>query len=262
MDPTRFRQRVQNGDSLFGVAINYPAAGIIDTIGSMWDFLWLDGQHGQISSEQMLSLVRTADAVGVDTIMRVPGRETGIVGPYVDMAPSAVMIPMINTREDALAAVHATRFPPLGSRSFGGRRPIDTMDRTYYRGREPLVVAQIETPQAVENCDKIAGTDGIDMLMLGPDDLKTHLGLAIDCSVLDTPILLAAFEKVAKAASEVGKQAMCIATTPELANRAHELGYRIFVGGSDVYFLRRGSQESLQMLQSNIGCGNSRKQKT
>lgn len=257
MDPTRFRQQVQNGDTMLGVTLQYPTESIIETIGHVWDFLWIYGQHGQISYERMLSMTRTADLVGVDTIVRVPGGQTGVVGLYADMAPSAIMVPMINTGEEAHAAVNAVRFPPLGSRSFGGRRPIDTMGRTYYLEKEPLLVTQIETQQAVENCEEIAANDGVDILMLGPDDFKTSMGLSIDCSQLETPVLFNAFEKVAKAAENSGKRAMCIATTPELAKHAHQLGYRIFVGSSDAYLVRQGSQQSVQTLRSALDDGTS-----
>ncbi|MBN2296811.1 MAG: hypothetical protein JXM70_30580 [Pirellulales bacterium] len=252
MDPTQFRQHVQNDDTMLGMGIQYPAESIIESIGHMWDFLWLDGQHGQISYERMLSMVRTADLVGVDTVVRVPGHESGTLGLYADMAPSAIMVPMINTAEDARAAVEAVRFPPLGSRSFGGRRPIDTMGRTYYLEKEPLLIAQIETRQAIENCEEIASTDGVDLLMLGPDDLKTQLGLAIDSPLLDTPELLQCLNKVVRAADKAGKGAMCIATTPELLKYAYGLGYRIFIGSSDVYLLRQGSQESARKLRGAV----------
>ena len=257
MDPTRFRQRLKNDECMIGLAINYPAAGIIETIGRIWDFLWLDGQHGQISQDQMLSLVRTADMVGVDSLVRVPGRETGIVGPYADMIPSALMIPMINTPEDAAAAVDAAKFPPLGSRSFGGRRPIDMMDRHYYRGKEPVLVAQIETPQALENIRAIAQTDGIELLMLGPDDLKTNLGLAINSPLLETPALLDALKKVAEAAHDTGKLAACIAPTPEMTQHALGLGYRLFIGGADFLFLRDGSELRAKMMRQTLGLDNS-----
>ena len=249
MDPTRFRQNVQNGDALLGAMIHHPCESIIESIGHLWDFLWLDGQHGQISYDRMLSMQRTADLVGVDTVIRVPGREIGTVGLFADMAPSAVMIPMVNTREDAQAAVKALRFPPQGSRSFGGRRCVDTLGRTYYLEREPLLVAQIETKQAVDNCEEIAAVDGVDVLMLGPDDFKTHLGLAINSSLLDTPVLYKAFEKVAQVALNAGKRAMCITPSPELLKHAKQLKYNVFVGGSDVGFLQQGALKSSQTLK-------------
>jgi len=258
MDPTRFKQRLNNNECIIGLAVSYAAPGIIETVGRMWDFLWLDGQHGQISQDQMLHMVRTADMIGVDSLVRVPGHEAGIVGPYADMAPSALMIPMINTADDAAAAVDAAKFPPLGSRSYGGRRPIDMADRNYYRTKEPLLVAQIETPQALENIHSIAHTDGIDALMLGPDDFKTNLGLAINSPMLETPVLLDALKAVVDAAREAGKKAACIAPTAELAKHTLELGYRIFIGGGDFLFLREGSEKRMQMLREVLGIDGSK----
>ena len=100
--------------------------------------------------------------MGVDTLLRVPGREFGVVGPFADMAPSAILIPMVNTPDDAAEVVRALRFPPRGNRSFGSRRAVDLYSRDYYLESEPLLVAQLETPQAVENAHAIAETDGID----------------------------------------------------------------------------------------------------
>ncbi len=245
----KMKQRLKNNERLIGMCINYPAAGIIETVGSMWDFLWLDGQHGQISQDQMLSLVRTADLVGVDSLVRVPGREFGIVGPYADMAPSALMIPMINTAEDAAAVVDAMRFPPLGSRSFGGRRAIDTLSRQYYKEKEPVLIAQIETPEALENIQAIANTDGIDVLMLGPDDFKITLGLPVDSPLLETPEISHALKKVAEVAVNAGKHAACIAPTPELLKYTLELGYSLFIGGGDVAFLREGATQRTEMMR-------------
>ena len=253
MEPTRLRQRLESGSPLIGLAISYPAAGILETIGPLWDFFWIDGQHGQISQDAMLSLVRTADMLGVDTVVRVPGREAGVVGPYADMVPSALMIPMINTPGDAAAAVDAVRFPPLGCRSFGGRRPVDMMGRTFYRDKEPVVVAQIETARAVGNARAIAETEGIDVLMLGPDDLKIDMGMAISSPILETPALLDALKVVAEAASEAGKAAACITPTPEMAEHALALGYRLFIAGSDAHLLREGAARRAESLAAVLG---------
>ncbi len=252
MDPARLRQRLKNGEPMIGLSVNYPAAGILETIGRMWDFVWLDGQHGQISQDAMLSMVRTADLVGIDSVVRVPGSEGGIVGPYADMMPSALMIPMVDTPADAAAVVQATRFPPLGSRSFGGRRPIDIWTREYFHDKEPVVVAQIETPAAMENVDAIAATEGIDVLMLGPDDFKTRLGLPIDAPLLETPALADALRRVAEAALGAGKAAACIAPTAETIRYAMSLGYRLLVGTSDVGLLREGSRLRADLLRKAI----------
>ena len=180
MEPTRFRKRLQDGEVLVGLSNNYPSAALIETVGALWDFIWIDGQHGQFSYDNALTAVRTADLVGVDTILRVPGQEAGVLGLYADMLPSARMVPMVNSAQQAAAVVDATRFPPLGNRSFGGRRPIDVLDREYYLGYEPILVVQIETPEAVDRADEIAATDGVDALLLGADDLKIQMGISVN----------------------------------------------------------------------------------
>ena len=252
MDPTEFTQRLQNDEIMIGFSVNYPTPGILENIGSMWDFLWLDGQHGQLSYDSMLSLVRTADLMGTDTLARVPSPEQGIIGLYADIMPTGLMVPMVNTAEAAAAIVNAAKFPPLGTRSFGGRRPIDLKDRTYYRNKEPIIVAQIETPEAVKNALAIAKTDGIDVLMLGPDDIRVHLGLSIDAPMLETPVLLEALETVVTAARTAGKSAACITPTREMVNHAMGLGYRLFIGGSDAQILNRRSFELMTMMKETI----------
>ena len=143
----------------------------------MWDFLWIDGQHGPFSYDSALTAVRTTDLVGTDSLLRVPGQEHSLLGLYADMLPSAMMVPVVNTPEQAKAVVDATRFPPLGNRSYGGRRPIDFLGRDYYMGEGLVLVLQIETPEAVENAAAIAALEGVDALFLGADDLKIQLGV-------------------------------------------------------------------------------------
>ncbi len=150
---------------------------LIETIGPMWDFLWIDGQHGPFSYDSALTAVRTTDLVGTDSLLRVPGQEHSLLGLYADMLPSAMMVPVVNTPEQAKAVVDATRFPPLGNRSYGGRRPIDFLGRDYYMGEGLVLVLQIETPEAVENAAAIAALEGVDALFLGADDLKIQLGV-------------------------------------------------------------------------------------
>jgi len=259
MDPTRFRERLQNHDKMIGLSINYPAPGIIENVSREWDFLWLDGQHGQIYQDQMLSMVRTADLMGVDSLLRVPGHESDTIGLYADMLPSALMIPMVNTGADAKRIVMAARFAPLGSRSFGGRRPIDRLNRYYHQDKEPVLVAQIETPEALANVDAIAQTEGIEVLMFGLDDFKLSLGLDINSTVPETPELLKAQKKIARAAREAGKSFCCITPNPKMAQLADELGCQLYIGASDSGFLSQGSVQCAKMLKQSLDLKNCRR---
>ena len=237
MDPTRLRKALEDGKVLLGLQNNYPSAAIIETIGALWDFVWIDGQHGQFSYDNALASVRMADLVGVDSLLRVPGQEYGVIGLHADMFPSALMVPMVNCAEDAAAVVDASRFPPLGNRSYGGRRPIDVVGRNYYQDHEPLLVVQIETPEAVGNVVDIAATEGVDAVFLGTDDLKIQMGLSVDTPILESEAILDALAQVARAAKDTGKAAGCVAPHPDLFKRCVGLGYQLVVAGSDRVFL-------------------------
>ena len=119
------------------------------------------------------------------------------------------------------------------------------------------MVAQIETLHLLQNIRAIAQTDGIDMLMLGPDDFRINLGLAINSPLLETPVLLEAQKTVVKTAREAGKLAACITPTPEMAQLALELGCSLFIGGADLLFLRDGSEHLAKMLRQTLGLDNS-----
>ena len=253
MEPTRLRRRLKNGELLLGLLNHYPSAALIETVGAMWDFLWIDGQHGQFSYDNALTAVRTADLVGIESLLRVPGQEHGLLGLYADMFPSALMVPMVNNVEQAKAVVDATRFPPLGNRSYGGRRPIDILDRDYYREHEPVLVAQIETPEAVDNAAAIAATEGVDVLFLGTDDLKIQAGLSVNAPSLETDVVIEAMARVAQAAKDTGKAAGCVAPNPELMKHSVDLGYQVLVGGADMGLLREACREKVRALREVMG---------
>jgi len=99
----------------------------------------------------VIQAVRACDLVGLFSLVRVPGQEVGIIGKVLDTACHAVMVPMVDTVEQAEAVVRAARFPPRGKRSYGGRRPIDLYGRTYSHADrpQPMVVCQIESVEAL-----------------------------------------------------------------------------------------------------------------
>ncbi len=250
MDPTCLRKRLEGGEVIVGLGNCYSCPAIIESIGGLLDFIWIDGQHGQHSYDSALATVRIADLMRKDSILRVPGQEYGLIGPFLDMAPSALMVPMVNSAEEAAAIVDNGRFPPLGNRSFGARRAIDVFGRDYYKDQEPLLIAQIETPEAVDNAAAIAATKGIDAIFLGADDLRIQMGLHINTPLTESEPLLAALERVARAAKDTGKVAGCVAGQPDLFRRCVELGYQIIVGGNDRNVLYGAVEQHVQSLRN------------
>ena len=108
-----------------GLGVMYPAAGIIERIGPDWDWMWIDGQHGELGYGDILAAVRASNLIQRPTVVRVPGHDSGAIGLALDTAADAVMVPMIDDADQARQIVNAAKFPPLGNRSYGARRPID-----------------------------------------------------------------------------------------------------------------------------------------
>ena len=225
------QQKLKNDVVVLGLNMCFPAAGIIECMGKGWDWLWIDGQHGQMDYRDMLQCVRVADACGLAPIPRVAGHEYGTIGLVMDMKVAGIMVPMVETRQQARDIVSAACFPPLGNRSFGGRRVVDIEGRDYAEtaNDDSLIVAQIETEKAVEEAEAIAATDGIDVLFFGPDDMKLRSGIPINAGITESDKLARAMEITAVAAKNSGKIAGTVAGNKKSLDLAVSLGYRLIV---------------------------------
>ncbi len=251
----RILAKLKNQQTALGLCNTYPASGIIEGMCTGWDFVMIDGQHGQMDYRAVLHAVQTAAAAEIGSLVRVPGHESGILGQLADCAPDAVMVPMVNTPEQARAIVQALRFPPLGSRSYGGRRVIDLGGREYFSSQELFVFAQVETLEAVENAQAIASVEGIDGLFFGPDDMKLRMELPIDAAVTDAPRLKEAMQQTADACRSADAFAGCVAGSTGALAVALDAGYHLVVGGGDIGFLRAGAAAQLDRMRSVLGTG-------
>jgi 4-hydroxy-2-oxoheptanedioate aldolase len=231
---------------LLGLYNGYPAEGILESLAPGWDFVWIDGQHGQFAIDTALRAVRTTFALGLESVLRVPSHDAGLLGQYADTAASGIMVPQIETLESATQVVEALRFPPNGKRSFGSRRAIDLHGRDYYLNCQPMVIVQIESNEALQNSAGIAGKDGVDALFLGMDDLKLSLGLDVNTPLQESEHLISARRTVAAAALVAGKACGLVVANPLELREALELGYRLICCGSDVGFLRAGARLALE----------------
>jgi len=229
----------------------YPAPGIVERIGPDWDWLWIDGQHGELGYDDVLAVVRASDSVHRPAVVRVPGHDPGQIGKALDTAAAGVMVPMVNTPAEARKVVQAAKFPPLGARSYGGRRPIDLWGRGYANPvqPEPLLVCQIETPEGLRNADQIATVDGVDVLFFGPDDMALRAGLPMD-QPRPEGVFDEAFHVVANAARRGGKFAGGVFRAPAALAAAVQQGYHLIVSAGDVMFLAEASRQSSDALHA------------
>ena len=230
---------------LFGLCISYSSPGIIERIGPDWDWIWIDGQHSEPHRGDLPNLVRACDLIRRPVVVRTSGHDYGSIGHILDSGAAGVIVPCVDTEEQAHALVQAAKFPPLGGRSYGSRRIVDLRGRNYSdtANENTLLIAQIESPLAITNVEAIAAVPGVDALFLGPDDIMLRRGLPM--SMPRTPETLGDdMRAVIAAARRHGKRAVAVAVTPEMIRFAIELGYDLVTAGSDVGFLSKGSAEA------------------
>lgn len=249
----KLKQILGCGDIAKGFLIMYPSPGVIERIGGSWDWIWIDGQHGQLSYDSVLACVRACELAGTAPIVRVPSHDYGFIGLALDTGAAGVMVPMVNNEMQAKAIVKAAKFPPLGSRSFGGRRPIDLYNRSYAHkaNTETLLIAQIETQEAISNAEGIASVDGIDVLFFSPDDIALELGLPMDKPRKDE-FFIKEMELVSTAALKWNKLAGISVGNTKQFKIAGESGYRFIAAGNDVGLLVKGSSELMESINNEL----------
>lgn len=138
------------------------------------DWVLVDLQHGVLNVDRLPDVIRAVEVGGAQPVVRVPSRDAATIMRALDFGAVGVVVPLVNTAEDAAAAVSATRYPPFGTRSFGPARPVGHDSRT---DSPPLCLPMIETAAGLAAVDEIAATDGVDGLLVGAVDLGLSLGL-------------------------------------------------------------------------------------
>lgn len=181
-------------------------AKVMKTAG--FDFLFIDLEHGPSSVETACSIAVAALDAGIAPIVRVPHMDLKLATRCLDGGALGIVVPHVDTPEEAKAVVDALRFPPAGHRSIAGGYPqfgfatVPAADAVREMNAATLVVVMIETPLAVENAERIAAVPGIDVLLMGTNDLCLELGIP---GKLDDPKLVAALDTVLAACKKHGK---------------------------------------------------------
>ena len=245
------RQRLDNGDVLLGFYLTLPAPEILE-LAKDHDWLWIDGQHGQLSYDTILHCVRVADLVGRPSIVRTAGHDYSQIGLVLDTGASGVMVPMVHNAEQARAIVSAAKFTPVGHRSFGGRRVMDLSGGKYAStaNQDTLLLAQIESVEGLANVEQIAAVPGIDGLMFGPSDYSLDCGVDAGSALsLSEPAVWEAVKKIAQSCAKHGKVACNIVNSCETAVRLAKVGYQMLGVSMDAALLHSALSDNLANFQ-------------
>jgi len=185
MHTNRVKEKLKQGEPVLGAWLSLPSvpsARIMARLG--FDWLVVDMEHTAQNPVLMADMVATiADAGTCAPLVRIPGNSVEWFKWALDAGAWGVVVPMVNTREEAQRAVEHAKYPPAGSRSIGGAFGpygfgiTDWADYARTANDETLVALQIESARALQNLDEILSVPGIDVAFVGPNDLHAQLGL-------------------------------------------------------------------------------------
>jgi 2-dehydro-3-deoxyglucarate aldolase/4-hydroxy-2-oxoheptanedioate aldolase len=171
-----------------------------------YDFTWIDMEHAPINIETALAHIMAVRGTDCAPFVRVPWNKHWLTKTVLDLAPAGVIIPMVNSAEEAEAAVAACKYPPTGIRGCGVRRasrygstPFD--EYLKISKQEPLVIVQIEHIDAVKNLEAILKVPGIDSICVGPCDLSGSMG---KLNQLDDPEVCKVIDEVCRKTIDAG----------------------------------------------------------
>jgi 4-hydroxy-2-oxoheptanedioate aldolase len=209
-----------------------------------WDSLTIDLQHGVVDYQAMVGMLQAVSTTSTMPVVRVPWLDPAALMKALDAGAYGLICPMINTPEDARKLVAWTHYAPQGGRSFGPVRASIYGGPDYAeRANETIVVlAMIETAQALSNLDEILAVEGLDGVYVGPSDLSLSLGCKPSFDDVDPPVA-EAIEHIVKRAQAHGRIAGIHNGRVDVARARAALGYRFLTVSSDARILAAGSQQ-------------------
>ena len=181
MYPNPLKQKLSNGELVLGTGLAAPSAGVTAmTCQADIDFIWMDTEHAPHGAETLDSLPVIARQNGVAPMIRVAWNDPALIKKAYDVGAVAVMVPQVDTAEEAAQAVEYAFYPPKGKRGVSPNWPRlageDWGHVIRTANEETVLILQIESQRAYDNLDEIAKVPGIDVLFVGPMDLSASLG--------------------------------------------------------------------------------------
>lgn len=213
--------------------------------GAGLDWLLIDAEHSPLGLESIQLQLQAAAAYPTTPVVRVPVNDKVVIKQYLDLGAQNMLVPMVNTAEDAEAAVAAMHYPPRGVRGVGsalarGARWNRVPDYLARASELVSLTVQIETVEAVENADAIVAVDGVDAVFVGPSDLAASMGLLGE---QERPEVVAAVERAITAAHKAGKPVGVNAFGEEARKRYLDAGVDFVLVDADVATVARTSEK-------------------
>ena len=248
MQKSLVKEKLQRGEHTLAFGIRFMDPNIVEMLGLLgFDSVWLCNEYKGIDPTVLEHMVRAARAAGMETVARSGATSRDDLVRFLNLGINGLMVPHVQTAEDAQAIVQRAKYPPLGHReletvnadaNFG---LMGLPDYLKAANDETLIVVQLEDAQAIERADEIASIEGIDVLFIGPADLSLSMGLP---GKPDHPKIVELIGQVARVCERHHVHCGTPALRPEHCEKLIDLGVRYFTHGSDWSFMVNGLKQA------------------
>ena len=250
------KNKLANNELTLGVGI--VQSRVVEVVPLMktagFDWLFLDLEHGALTTDTVSQMSAMALKTGLTPIVRIPINGYTMVSRILDNGAMGIVLPHVETPEEAAKLVDIAKFQPEGSRGVGGGivqydyRSVDLSEATKELNSETMLISMVETPAAIESIDEIASVEGIDVIMIGTNDLAMASGCPQD---FGNPKIQKFYEKTALACKKYNKWLGSGGVKDEkVAKNYIEMGANFFLAGQDIGFLLSASKDRVDRLKS------------
>jgi 2-keto-3-deoxy-L-rhamnonate aldolase RhmA len=257
MRANKVKATLQAGGTAFGTMIfEFNTTGIARIVAAAGaEFVLFDMEHTGWGIDTIRTLIATARGADIVPLVRVPATQYHLLSGPLDVGAGGLMIPMVESEEQARLIAQSVKYPPVGKRgaAFGvahddfGLESGTSAEKMVRANEQGLIIAQIETAAGIENVEKIAAVEGIDVLWIGHNDLTNSMGIP---GQFDHPDYLAAVERVLAACRAHNKVAGMMPTTVELARDLLAQGFRIIAYSGDIWVYQQALKEGLAAIRA------------
>ena len=254
--PNHTKRRLAAGELALGMGVRNSRTVDIATVAKTCDFDWLfiDMEHSSMDVDLASQLAIACLGAGITPLVRVPGHEHYHASRLLDNGAQGIVAPHVDTVEEAKRIASACRYPPIGHRSLAGGMPqfnfrtLPAGDATRIINEETMVIVMLETPKAIANADAIAQVEGVDVLLIGTNDLCAELG--IPGQFTDSRVENA-YKTVIAACGRHGKYpGMGGVYEPKLMEKYIQMWMRMILSGSDLSFMMAGARARTDFLRA------------
>lgn len=252
--PNHTKQQLAAGRIAIGMGLRLARTVDIATIGKTcgYDWLFIDMEHNSMDVDTASQIAMASLAVGITPIVRVPGKEHHHASRLLDAGAQGIVVPHVDSVEEAERAVAYCKYPPLGHRSVMGVLPqfgyrsLPVAESTPLANAQTMVVIMLETPDAIAQADAIAAVPGVDSILIGTNDLCAEMGIP---GQLADPRVEKAYRDVITACRRHGiHPGMGGVYEPGLLEKYIGMGMRFILAGGDMGFLMTGARDRASFL--------------